>query len=311
MRIFTQLPAANTFKNAIVTQGTFDGVHAGHRKIIEQLKKIAAQVNGETVLLTFYPHPRHVLNTHADELKLLSTLNEKIILLEEAGLDNLIVIPFDQAFANTEPEDFVKNVLCNQFNLHTLVVGYDHRFGKNRKGNFELLHLLQPVYRYELVQIDAQETEAITVSSTYIRKALQAGSLSMANKLLTRPYLFEATVIQGAKIGRTIGFPTANLLPLEPNKLIPAIGTYAVKVQLNNQEYLGMLNVGNNPTILSKGFSIEVNIFNFADELYGQKIMVSFVAKLRNEQKFNSLDELKQQLSKDKLHAIEILQQTS
>lgn len=311
MRIFTQLPAANTFKNAIVTQGTFDGVHAGHRKIIEQLKKIAAQVNGETVLLTFYPHPRHVLNTHADELKLLSTLNEKIILLEEAGLDNLIVIPFDQAFANTEPEDFVKKVLCNQFNLHTLVVGYDHRFGKNRKGNFELLHLLQPVYRYELVQIDAQETEAITVSSTYIRKALQAGSLSMANKLLTRPYLFEATVIQGAKIGRTIGFPTANLLPLEPNKLIPAIGTYAVKVQLNNQEYLGMLNVGNNPTILSKGFSIEVNIFNFADELYGQKIMVSFVAKLRNEQKFNSLDELKQQLSKDKLHAIEILQQTS
>jgi riboflavin kinase/FMN adenylyltransferase len=311
MRIFTQLPAANTFKNAIVTQGTFDGVHAGHRKIIEQLKKIAAQVNGETVLLTFYPHPRHVLQTHADELKLLSTLNEKIVLLEEAGLDNLVVIPFDQAFANTEPEDFVKNVLCNKFNLHTLVVGYDHRFGKNRKGSFELLQLLQPIYQYQLVQIDAQETEAITVSSTYIRKALLSGELLLANKLLTRPYLFEATVIQGAKIGRTLGFPTANLLPIEPNKLIPAIGTYAVKVLLNNQEYLGMLNIGNNPTILSKGFSIEVNIFNFADELYGQKIMVSFVAKLRNEQKFNSIDELKQQLTKDKLHAIEILQQTS
>lgn len=311
MRIFTQLPAANTFKNAIVTQGTFDGVHAGHRKIIEQLKKIATQVNGETVLLTFYPHPRHVLHTHADELKLLSTLNEKIILLEEAGLDNLVVIPFDQAFANTEPEDFVKNVLCNKFNLHTLVVGYDHRFGKNRKGSFELLQLLQPIYQYQLVQIDAQETEAITVSSTYIRKALLSGELLLANKLLTRPYLFEAIVIQGAKIGRTIGFPTANLLPNEPNKLIPAIGTYAVKVLLNNQEYLGMLNIGNNPTILSKGFSIEVNIFNFADELYGQKIMVSFVAKLRNEQKFNSIDELKQQLTKDKLHAIEILQQTS
>jgi riboflavin kinase/FMN adenylyltransferase len=252
-----------------------------------------------------------VLQTHADELKLLSTLNEKIVLLEEAGLDNLVVIPFDQAFANTEPEDFVKNVLCNKFNLHTLVVGYDHRFGKNRKGSFELLQLLQPIYQYQLVQIDAQETEAITVSSTYIRKALLSGELLLANKLLTRPYLFEATVIQGAKIGRTIGFPTANLLPIEPNKLIPAIGTYAVKVLLNNQEYLGMLNIGNNPTILSKGFSIEVNIFNFADELYGQKIMVSFVAKLRNEQKFNSIDELKQQLTKDKLHAIEILQQTS
>lgn len=308
MKLYNSLPDSSTFKNAVLTQGTFDGVHVGHKKIIDKLKSIAKEVKGETVLLTFYPHPRHVLNTHSNELKLLSTIEEKIQLLEEAGLDNLVVIPFNPEFAALEPEEFVKNILLEKFDLHTLVVGYDHRFGKNRKGDYELLRKLQKEMGFELHQIGVHEIEEITISSTFIRKSIMNGDIETANKLLGRPYLMRATVVEGQKIGRTIGFPTANLMIEDAYKQIPASGVYAVNIKLDNNVHGGMLNIGTNPTVLSKGFSIEVNIFNFASDIYGKPLEISFIARLRDEIRFNNLVELRIQLTKDKINAEEKLQ---
>ncbi|MCO6494466.1 MAG: bifunctional riboflavin kinase/FAD synthetase [Bacteroidetes bacterium] len=307
MKLYNSLPEKNTFKNAVLTQGTFDGVHLGHRKIIERMKEIASKVGGETVLLTFYPHPRHVLHSHHKELKILSTLEEKILLLEKSGLDNLVVIPFNPEFAATEPEDFVRNILCERFNLNTLVVGYDHRFGKDRKGNFDLLNLLKDKYHFNLLQIGVQEADEIAVSSTFIRKSLLSGDLQTAIDLLGRAYLVKARVVEGRKIGRILGFPTANLEVLDSHKLVPAHGVYAVTVFYEDKTYLGMSSIGTNPTISGKGFSIEVNIFNFAKSIYGEEICVNFVKKIRNELKFNSLDELKAQLVNDKIDAEKIL----
>ncbi|MBX2984857.1 MAG: bifunctional riboflavin kinase/FAD synthetase [Bacteroidia bacterium] len=307
MKLFTSLPFKDTFKNAVLTQGTFDGVHLGHRKIIERMKEIASKVGGETVLLTFYPHPRHVLNTHPSELKLLSTMEEKIVLLEEAGLDNLVMIPFNPEFASIEPEDFVRDILFERFNVNTFVVGYDHRFGKHRRGDYSLLNSLKEKYQFDLVQIGAQEADEMTVSSTNIRKALLNGDLKTANDLLGRPYIMIAEVVDGLKLGRTLSFPTANLQIKDMHKLIPAHGVYAVSIVIHGKKYFGMSSIGANPTIVEKGFSIEVNIFNFANSIYGEEIQVNFVHLLREERKFDSLDELKAQLINDKIEAENIL----
>lgn len=307
MKLYRNLPIKNTFRNAVLTLGTFDGVHVGHRKIIERMKEIARNVGGETVLLSFYPHPRHVLHTHQSTLKILSTIDEKIQLLQETGLDNLVVIPFNPAFAATEPEYFVRDFLSEKFNLNTLVIGYDHRFGKDRKGDFVLLSQLKDKYGFRLEQIDAQEADEITVSSTFIRKALIEGDLKTANDLLGRPYLLKGKVVEGLKIGRTIGFPTANIEVADANKLIPANGVYVVSVVIKGKKYFGMSNIGSNPTILEKGFSIEVNIFNFVDSIYGEEIEVNFIKRFRNEEKFTNLEELKAQLANDKIEAEKIL----
>ncbi|MCK9480572.1 MAG: bifunctional riboflavin kinase/FAD synthetase [Bacteroidia bacterium] len=307
MKLYRNLPIKNTFRNAVLTLGTFDGVHVGHRKIIERMKEIARNVGGETVLLSFYPHPRHVLHTHQSTLKIISTIDEKIQLLQETGLDNLVVIPFNPAFAATEPEYFVRDFLSEKFNLNTLVIGYDHRFGKDRKGDFVLLSQLKDKYGFRLEQIDAQEADEITVSSTFIRKALIEGDLKTANDLLGRPYLLKGKVVEGLKIGRTIGFPTANIEVADANKLIPANGVYAVSVVIKGKKYFGMSNIGSNPTILEKGFSIEVNIFNFVDSIYGEEIEVNFIKRFRNEEKFTNLEELKAQLANDKIEAEKIL----
>lgn len=304
MRVFDALPPRDTFHKAVVTMGTFDGVHLGHLKILEQLKTIANEIGGETLLLTFYPHPRHVLTTHSDELKLLSVITEKQKLLEEAGLDNLVVLPFTQALAGMDASDFVRQILVEGFNLHTLIVGYDHRFGKNRTGDFSLLQHLSSEMGYDLLKIEAHEAEALAISSTRIRKALTNGDLDLANKLLGRPYGMEALVVEGMQIGRTLGFPTANL-QVDPWKLIPLQGVYAVKIKLSNgEESIGMLNIGINPSISGKGFSIEVNIFNFARHLYGETLQVFFYKRLRDEVKFASLEALKVQLEKDKQNVL-------
>jgi riboflavin kinase/FMN adenylyltransferase len=304
MRVFDALPERDTFHKAVVTIGTFDGVHIGHRNIIHQLKTIAQSVAGESVLLTFYPHPRHVLHTDQEDLKLLSVIAEKKKLLEEAGLDNLVVLPFTQELALMEAADFVKKILVEGFNLHTLVVGYDHRFGKNRAGDFNLLQAMQSQLSYQLVQIEAHEIASIAISSTRIRKALLQGDLDLANLLLGKPYGMEATVIEGLQIGRTLGFPTANL-QIDPLKLIPQQGVYAVKIKTaNGAEYIGMLNIGINPSIEGKGFSIEVNIFNFAQPIYGETLFIEFHKRLRSEEKFATMEALKSQLEHDKQNVL-------
>lgn len=307
MKVFNGVPP-HPFYKAVITQGTFDGVHAGHKLIIQRLKEIANSIGGTTVLMTFYPHPRHVLHTHTKELKLLSTIEEKITLLEEAGLDNLVLIPFTEEFAQSKPEDFVEDMLVKKLGLHTLVVGYDHRFGKNRTGDYTLLESLSKKHGFGLQQISKHELEEFTISSTNIRKSLQEGELQTAIKLLGRPYLLKGTVVKGMQLGTKIGFPTANVLVENPKKLIPQNGVYAAIVQIKDKKFDAMVNIGNNPTILSKGFSIEANIFNFAENIYNLTIDVNLVAKLREEIKFDSLDALKAQLNIDKENAQKILQ---
>jgi riboflavin kinase / FMN adenylyltransferase len=307
MKIFRDINHLPENRNWVLTQGTFDGVHSGHRKILNKMSNIAKSIDGETALLTFYPHPRHVLHTHKDNLLLLSTIEERIQLLKEAGLQNLIIIPFDEKFSQIEPEDFVKNILIEKFKINTLVIGYDHRFGKNRKGDFDLLLRMSEELKFHLEQITEFEIEEMKVSSTSIRKSLLTGDLEIANKLLGKPYLMKGKVIEGDKIGRTIGYPTANLELGDSNKLIPMYGVYAVKVKVDGIVYDGMLNVGNNPTIPEKKFSIEANIFDFCNVIYGKIIELYFIKRLRNEVKFNNLNELKQVLDTDKINAIEEL----
>lgn len=307
MKIFRDINHLPENRNWVLTQGTFDGVHSGHRKILNKMSNIAKSIDGETALLTFYPHPRHVLHTHKNNLFLLSTIEERIQLLEEAGLQNLIIIPFDEKFAQIEPEEFVKNILIEKFKINTLVIGYDHRFGKNRKGDFDLLLRMSKELGFNLEQITEFEIEEMKVSSTSIRKSLLTSELEIANKLLGKPYLMKGKVIEGDKIGRTIGYPTANVELGDSNKLIPMHGVYAVKVKVDGIVYDGMLNVGNNPTISGKKFSIEANIFDFCNVIYGKIIELYFIKRLRNEVKFNNLNELKQVLDTDKINAIEEL----
>jgi riboflavin kinase / FMN adenylyltransferase len=308
MKVFKHFPRFGDIPNAILTQGTFDGVHNGHQHIIRQMSDIAHQVGGESVLITFDPHPRHVLHTHPKELKILSCPDEKQELLSQAGLDNLVMVPFDENFASTPPDVFVSNILCHSFQLHTLVVGYDHRFGKDRKGDIALLQKMSTEHHFQVVQINEQQTEAITISSSKIRNALSTGDLMLANKLLGKPYTMKARVVKGQQLGRSIGFPTANLEPLCTEKLIPSEGTYAILVHFSDQIFGGMLNIGHNPTIMHKGFSIEANIFNFAHEIYGDIITIHFIQKIRNEIKFNHIADLQAQLFNDQRVAEEILQ---
>lgn len=309
MNVHYGLPEPGIFYKNIVTQGTFDGVHTGHTHILNKMRSLAEKKQAQTALITFYPHPRHVLKTHANELKLLSTMEEKKGLLEQSGLDHLVILPFNEQMAQMDPEEFVANILVKHCKLDTLIVGYDHRFGKNRAGDYRLLKALQTKYHFNLEQITAQEIEEITISSTQIRKALLEGQIHLANTLLGRPYLMQAKVVEGHQIGRTLGFPTANLITQDPSKLIPQIGTYAVWVEYNNQHYKGMLNIGYNPTVEYKGFSIEVNIFNFAADLYNEFLNIRFIEKMRNEMKFDSLSALTNQLQLDAEKANQILNQ--
>ena len=293
-------------KNAVITTGTFDGVHEGHQVIINQLKNIANKIGGETVLLTFFPHPRMVLYPDDNELRLIDTIDERKVLLEKAGIDHLIIHPFSKEFSRLSSLDFVRNVLVNQLGVHTLVIGYDHHFGKNREGSFEHLKEFSPVYGFEVEEISAQEVQQVNVSSTKIRNPLLDGEINAANKFLGHPYLFTGTVVKGDQIGRKIGFPTANILIDEWYKLIPANGVYAVKVLIKGSTYNGMLNIGNRPTLKGKEKTIEVNIFNFNDDIYNNEIQIEFYDRIRDEQKFEELTDLKNQLSIDKEKAIQV-----
>ena len=300
MKIHLGTEAIENVKNAVVTSGTFDGVHLGHQKILNRLKEEASRIDGETVLITYWPHPRLVLKPWDHSLQLLSTFPEKANLLEELGIDHLVKIPFTKEFSHMSPEDYVRIILHERIQTKKIIIGYDHRFGKDRSGGLEELHQFATKYGYEVEEIPRQDIEEIGISSTKIRRALEIGDVSQANTFLGRNYSLTGRVVHGDKIGRSLGFPTANIAVKENYKLIPSDGIYAVKVCHEYSKYEGMLNIGNRPTIGGDNKTIEVNIFDFEKDIYESEISIEFVDLIRKEIKFNSLDELKAQLKADK-----------
>lgn len=299
MKIFKNIAECNSVPKAIITLGTYDGVHLGHQTIINQLNQRAKEVGGESVLLTFEPHPRVVLNKGVDSLQLLTTLDEKIELMEDYGLQNLILHPFTKEFSELTADEFVQK-LMDEIGIHSFIIGYDHHFGKNRQGNFEYLCQLGEKLNFEVIQIQEVQTHGLHISSTQARNALLEGDLVKANKILNRNYSLSGEVIHGDKIGRTLGFPTANL-KVEQFKLIPGNGVYVVKVYHNQQLYKGLLSIGTRPTVTdSLEKRVEVNILDFDQEIYGEKLKLEFVQKIRDDEKFDSLDELVTQMEADK-----------
>ena len=306
MRIFFDLSNLPAFKNAVVTIGTFDGVHLGHRKIIAQLKEEAARINGETVIITFNPHPRKVVQS--EPLALLNTLNEKLHLLKQNGIDNIIVVPFNESFAAQTAEAYVKDFLVGKVHPHTVIIGYDHHFGKNRTGDYYTLEKYGALLNFKVKEISQQVLHETVISSSQIRLALSEGNVAEANEWLGYTYFLEGKVVQGKQLGRTLGYPTANIAIDDKDKLIPAIGVYAVKVIIDGQSYNGMLGISLRPTIEnSSNITVEVNIFDFNKDIYGKNIRVEMIAWLRPEQKFDSLDELQTALAADKKAAKKIL----
>ena len=307
MKIHNGIENPINVTNAVVTIGTFDGVHIGHQKIIARLKEVATQHGGETVLITLYPHPRMVLFPDDNDLQLLSTQDEKTDLLHKYGIDHLVVIPFSKEFARLTSLEFVRDILVDKIGVKTLVIGYDHHFGRNREGSIEQLRELAPQFHFEVEEIPAQDIDHVNVSSTKIREALLNGEVETAKQYLGHAYSLQGTVVEGNKLGRTIGYPTANIEIGDKHKLIPADGVYAVHVLAGNERFGGMLNIGYRPTVEGKKRTTEVNIFDFERDLYGQQLKIEFEARLRNEQKFNGLDALKEQLAQDKINALAAL----
>jgi riboflavin kinase/FMN adenylyltransferase len=296
------------FRNAVLTIGTFDGVHTGHQQVIAQMKKRAEEVNGETVIITFDPHPRTVVKAAAG-IQLLNTLDEKIVLLSDTGIDHLVIVPFTETFAQLSAEDYIGQFLIRYFQPHTLIIGYDHHFGKGRSGNYELLRQQSVVYNYELQEIPAHILNSISVSSTRIREAIVDGNTDQANQLLGYDYFFSGLVIDGKKLGRTIGYPTANLEIPEKFKLIPGDGVYAVDVTIEDEPeklYRGMMSVGVRPTIGGTPRTIEVNIFDFERMIYGKTICVHVKKFLRPELTFSGLESLREQLALDRRASMEV-----
>lgn len=307
MAVFYNIANIPPFRNAVVTIGTFDGVHLGHRAILEELKRLAATENGESVVITFEPHPRKLLFPD-QSLGLLTPLAKKVGLIEEAGIQHIIVVPFTKEFSNLSAGEYIEQFLVKKFSPACIIIGYDHHFGHDRTGDINLLKAFSEQHHYKVDEIPAQLIDAAAVSSTKIRRALSDGHVAEAAHMLGRDYTLEGTVIPGKQLGRTIGYPTANIQPCDADQLIPANGVYAVRVRKDDQWFGGMLSIGFNPTVTNeKKLHIEVNIFNFNEDIYGQNIEIAFVSKLRNEEKFNSLDELIQALHQDKINAIEQL----
>ncbi len=302
MKIYND-PEQLEARNPVVTIGTFDGVHSGHKKVIARLKEIARKVDGETVIFTFYPHPRMVLFPEENNIRLLTTLDEKIALFEQAGIDHLIVFPFTREFSQLSYSDFVKQVLVDKIHTHHLVVGYDHKFGKNREGGYEFLQECAAEYGFSIEKLDVLLINETNVSSTKIRKALDEGNIVKANRYLGYRFTLHGTVIEGQKLGRQIQFPTANVQSSDPYKIIPGHGVYTVLVRVNGQTYKGMLNIGSRPTVNTNADhrSIEVHILDFNENIYGKPIELLFFGKIRDEKKFTSLQALREQLEKDRV----------
>ncbi|WP_396171723.1 bifunctional riboflavin kinase/FAD synthetase [Flavobacterium sp.] len=299
MKIFNSINEFHCSKKTILTLGTFDGVHLGHRKILEKLTQNTEEDKYESLVLTFYPHPKMVLQGES-EVKILNTIREKIDLLASIGIQNLVIHPFDETFSQLTAEEFVKTVLVDQFHIQKIIIGHDHRFGKNRTANIDDLIAFGEKYDFEVEQISVQEIEDVSISSTKIRTALTEGNITLANDYLGYEYFLTGIVTKGKQLGRTIGIPTANLQIEENDKLIPSNGVYVVKSSINKKTVFGMMNIGFNPTVSGNKLSVEVHYFDFDGDLYDQEIRVSILKYLRSEQKFGSVALLKAQLEKDK-----------
>ncbi|HVM89171.1 MAG TPA: bifunctional riboflavin kinase/FMN adenylyltransferase [Puia sp.] len=327
MNVHRDLEQLPVFKNAVITIGTFDGVHTGHQQIINQLKDEAAKIGGETVIITFHPHPRKIINGLSHEIKLINTLEEKIELLEAKAVDHLVVVPFTEQFSLLTAEEYIRDFLIGLFHPHTIIIGYDHRFGKGRKGDYHLLENCSAIYQYELKEIPVHVLNEASVSSTRIREAIAKADMETANKLLGYNFFFEGKVTEGNKLGRTIGYPTANLKMEENEKIIPGNGVFAVEIIITgkinkakdsgyevrgssslkfeapNKQLRGMMNIGTRPTVDGTKQTIEVNIFDFDKDIYGKILRITIKKYLRSEQKFSGLDALKAQLAKDRVNA--------
>jgi riboflavin kinase / FMN adenylyltransferase len=311
MKIYHNLDDFTPLPYAVVTSGTFDGVHLGHQKILNRLKEVAAKHNGETVVITFWPHPRFVLNPADTTLKLLNTFEERVELIKEEGIHHLLRIPFTKEFSNISSSDFIQKILVQKIGTKKLVIGYDHHFGKNREGSFEELKSNGPRLGFEVEEIPRQEVDSIGISSTKIRTALESSDVETAKSLLGRPFSITGRVVQGEKLGRMLGFPTANLDLDSHYKLIPAEGIYAVTIKYEGNLFKGMLYIGQRPTVGGVHQTIEVNLFDFNKSIYGETLSVQFIANIRQDIKFNDLEALKKQLVLDKQSALSFLQSQS
>lgn len=309
MKIYNHLSEYQSNQKAFITIGTFDGVHIGHQKVIKKLIKNAHKKNAISVLLTFFPHPRMVLQKDLD-IKLINTINERIQLLEKIGLDVLIIQPFTEEFSRLSALEFTRNILVNKLNVSKLIIGYDHHFGKNREGNFEQLAEYAYTYGFKLKRISQKDVNNIAVSSTKIRRAIENGEIEKANKYLGYYFMLSGKVVKGNNLGEKIGFPTANLQILETYKLIPKTGVYVVKSMINNQTIFGMMNIGFRPTVSGKNQTIEIHFFNFNADLYEKFIQIEIISYIRDEQKFESVNALKNQLIKDKSKSLKIVNGT-
>lgn len=310
MRIINNSIQARNIKNAVVTIGTFDGVHLGHQAIFKEMRRLADEVNGETVVVTFHPHPRQVLAIGTEKLRFICSQEEKLKKFEEFGIDNVVIIPFTKEFASTPSDEFIKDYIIKRIHPAVIVVGYDHHFGKNRMGDFQMLNELGAQYGFKTVQVEAQDINEVAVSSTKIRNFLWTGNVKAANELLGYPYSVTGLVIRGNEIGRTIGFPTANLDIPNEFMMINNPGVYACRTEINGKRYDAMANTGTRPTIGDRAdgdFIIEVNVFDFEGDLYGKTLKVWFIDRIRDEVKFNGLEALKNQLHQDREKAKKIL----
>ncbi len=307
MKIYNHIDDFQRLDNAVVTIGTFDGVHQGHRQIIARLKELARQTGGETVILTFFPHPRMIIHPEDQDLKLITTIHERAALLEQLGVEHLIITPFSRDFSNQSAEAYIRDVLVNKIGTRQIIIGYDHRFGKDRQGGLSDLQQAAPVYGFEVIEIPKQDVDHVAVSSTRIREALLKADIEQANAFLGYPFFITGKVIRGNQIGRQIGYPTANLLVEENYKLIPADGIFAVTVRLNDEDFQGMAYIGHRPTINGMTRNIEVNIFDFNRDIYNQVLQMNFIHFVRHDVKFSSLEGLKDQLAQDRLDVLALL----
>lgn len=301
MKIYNHFSEFKKLENAVVTIGTFDGVHFGHQKILKRLCELAKATGGESVILTFFPHPRLIIDPENQQLKMINTVEEKAKILANIGVDHLIITPFTRDFSNLTPAEYIKQILIDTIGVKNIIVGYDHRFGKDRQGGMSDLQEFAGIYGFEIEEIPEQDINDVAVSSTKVRTALLEGDVALAASFLGYNFSIHGRVIKGDKIGRTIGFPTANIFVEETYKLIPSDGIYAVTVELNAVVYKGMAYIGQRPTINGMTRNIEVNIFDFSQEIYGQLITMNFLKFLRHDVKFTGLEALKDQLHDDKL----------
>ena len=326
MHVHRDIDSLPVFQNAVVTIGTFDGVHVGHRQIINKLKVEALKIKGESVIITFHPHPRKIISSAILGVRLINTLDEKIEVLSGFGIDHLVIVPFTDAFANQPAEDYIRNFLFEKFHPDTIIIGYDHRFGRERLGDYKLLEKVAPQFGFKIKEIPKHILDEIAISSTNIREAVLHTDIEMANRLLGYTFFFEGEVVHGNKLGRQLGYPTANLKVQDPEKIIPGDGIYAVYVDIKrnfaakneestevnsipgeNVQYKGMMSIGFRPTVDGKKRVIEVNVFDFNKDIYGKTMRVYVKKFLRAEVKFNTLEDLVKQIDQDKIDSLQIL----